>query len=71
MTAVKTYRFHDDVIRWLCLNVGPLLWKRPIVEWKGNGWYVKSGKYDPHHGRVHYLVDIDDPHLETLFRIWS
>lgn len=71
---VKTYRFHEEVIEWLQINVGPLQWSRPIIVWKGQGWRVRQQAEVMPRGtptRAVYWVEIDNPQLETLFRLWA
>lgn len=67
---VKTNAFHTDVVGWLQENVGDLLWRRPIVEWKGRGWTMNHlGGTDTDH---RYLIRIDDKELATICALkWS
>lgn len=71
---IRTERYWEEVVEWLQVNVGPLQWSKPIVEWKGQGWTMKAGREVAQRGamgRAFYLVKIDDPHKATWFGLWS
>ena len=40
--TVKTYGRYAEVLEWLQDNIGPLLHSKPIIDWQGKGWYMKS-----------------------------
>lgn len=67
---VRTNAFHSDVVEWLQENVGNLLWSRPIVEWRGQGWTMNHfGSLD---SGYRYLIRIDDAELATICALkWS
>jgi hypothetical protein len=49
----------NDLVSWLCDNVGCLLWAQPIVEWHGDGWHVRRTA-------TGYQVEIDTEELAVL-----
>jgi hypothetical protein len=75
-TTVRTYRYYNEVVNWLTANVGNVLWSRPIVEWHGQGWHMKSnvctddpGKHQT--GHRCYDVQFEDSKKATLFGLWT
>lgn len=48
-----SYGKREEVLEWLQENVGPMLWRKPVVEYHGQGWHmiVQDSRY---------RVDIDD-----------
>lgn len=65
---VRTNAFHSDVVEWLQENVGNLLWSRPIVEWRGQGWtmnHLGSLENSDTQG-FRYLIRIDDAELAVV-----
>lgn len=59
---------HAEIVEWLGANVGQVLWKRSIIEWKGTGWamhlygYNTTFPYQP----AKFIVRIDDEKLSIL-----
>lgn len=70
---IATDAYYEDLIEWLQENVGQLLWSRPIVEWKGQGWAVNAyGLTKSRTGGSRFIVKIDDCKLATLAALrWS
>lgn len=70
---ITTNGFYTDVIEWLQVNVGNVLWSRPVVEWKGQGWTMNSlGETNRLQTGYLYIIRIDEPKLATLAALrWS
>lgn len=70
-----TSAFYGEVVPWLQENVGKLLWSRPIVEWKGEGWTMNSLGIEDRSNVVYkaqYLVRVDNPELAAVAALrWS
>jgi hypothetical protein len=49
----------DEVVAWLSWNIGPLLWAKPIIEWRGKGWHMHRTP----HG---YDITVHDEQLAVL-----
>jgi hypothetical protein len=56
-----------DLTGWLHDNVGKVLWSRPVLEARGEGWHVKLVDT----GTYHFVteVDIADPQKSLLFSL--
>ena len=54
-----SYKKREEVLQWLQVRVGNMLWSRPIVEYHGRGWHMRMEKDT-------WEVTINDPELHTL-----
>ena len=73
---MRTHRYYNEVVNWLTVNVGEILWSRPIVEWRGRGWHMKSNVCDDFSdshrlGHISYTVQFEDSKKATLFGLWT
>jgi hypothetical protein len=62
----REFRIWREMVPWMTEHCGPVLNKRPVVEWKGHGWELRYEFSD------WWQVTIDDPHVSSLFLLrWS
>lgn len=64
--------YYEEAIEWLQENVGNLLWSRPIIEWKGEGWTMHSLGVRDRSTVIYkpqYLIRIDDAKLAMWAKI--
>lgn len=56
---VYGHQQRETILDWLQERVGPLVWKKPIVEYHGRGWHmiVRENRWE---------VTIDDDKLHTM-----
>lgn len=64
-----------DILDWLQINVGPLFYTSPIMEWYGQGWHVRAKEeFNPPDNFVttYYDVNIYDEKKAFIFALkWS
>lgn len=63
---VLTDGFHDDLVSWCQQYVGDLLWSRPNVEWKGQGWTINAYGFSNNRNRTFYMIKLEDRKLATF-----
>lgn len=63
---IITCEYADDVVEWLQVNIGELLWSRPNIEWRGKGWTINAYGIGRSQDRMYYLVKVDDAKMATL-----
>lgn len=69
LNEVITDAFCLDVVEWLQENVGSLLWCRPNVEWKGQGWTLNAYGYNKSKNKTYYMIRIGNDKLGMLAQL--
>ena len=59
IVEVRGWEKWNDIVSWLCENVGHLLWAQPIVEWHGYEWHMRRTA-------TGYEIRVDDEELAVL-----
>lgn len=67
--SVNSYRFYSEILEWLQVNVGELLWSHPIIAWHGEGWHIKQ--HAKVASRPFYVVNFEDKEKALMFGLWA
>jgi hypothetical protein len=68
-----TAKGYYEIINWLKIKVGPMIWTKHVMESLGHEWHVVSN-YSEDRGskqELSYCVTIDNPRIALMFVLWA